>query len=190
MNLRIPKDVIHASFPRMGDRQGLTIDPNHEALRLMKSYLHFLDGCASPFSQSISDHITGTIIDLLGLATGAKGNEAELAGLRGLRAARLQAILGYIRTNHAQPGLSAELVGRKLGLSARYVQDLLATTGSSFSERVLELRLQHAKQMLINPCSMGMRISEIVYASGFGDISYFNRCFRRRFGCSPGVARL
>jgi len=30
-----------------------------------------------------------------------------------------------------------------------------------------------------------MRIGDIAYACGFNEVSYFNRCFRRRFACSP-----
>jgi AraC-like DNA-binding protein len=30
-----------------------------------------------------------------------------------------------------------------------------------------------------------LRVSEIAYASGFNEVSYFNRCFRRRFGATP-----
>ena len=29
------------------------------------------------------------------------------------------------------------------------------------------------------------RISDIAFDCGFNDLSYFNRCFRRRFGLSP-----
>jgi AraC-like DNA-binding protein len=30
-----------------------------------------------------------------------------------------------------------------------------------------------------------LRVIEIAHACGFNDVSYFNRCFRRRFGASP-----
>ncbi len=33
------------------------------------------------------------------------------------------------------------------------------------------------------------RISDIAYRVGFSDISYFNRSFRARFGCTPKAAR-
>jgi AraC-like DNA-binding protein len=29
------------------------------------------------------------------------------------------------------------------------------------------------------------KVSEIAYACGFNEVSYFNRCFRRRFGATP-----
>jgi AraC-like DNA-binding protein len=33
------------------------------------------------------------------------------------------------------------------------------------------------------------RISEIAFACGFNDLSYFNRCFRRCFVLTPTAAR-
>ncbi|MEP6567346.1 MAG: helix-turn-helix domain-containing protein [Mesorhizobium sp.] len=59
----------------------------------------------------------------------------------------------------------------------------------SFAERILELRLQRAHRMLSDRRKDGMRISEIALLSGFSDVSYFNRCFRRRFGSTPSGAR-
>jgi AraC-like DNA-binding protein len=32
-------------------------------------------------------------------------------------------------------------------------------------------------------------IGDIVFDAGFGDLSYFNRAFRRRFGLSPSEVR-
>ena len=121
--------------------------------------------------------------------TGARGEVAELAGLRGLRAARLQAILAKIADNFANPGISAQGVAQELGLSARYVHDLLQETGISFSERVLELRLQRAHKVLSQRQNDDMRVSDIALMCGFSDVSYFNRCFRRRFGHTPTGAR-
>ena len=39
--------------------------------------------------------------------------------------------------------------------------------------------------MLTSPQGDSMKISDIAYACGFNEVSYFNRCFRRRFGASP-----
>lgn len=188
-NVIIPQAVLDASYTRVGDCQGLAIDPNSEALWLMRNYLQMIDAGPPPTLPAITDHVSETIIDLFALAAGAKGDEAHSAGLRGLRAARLQAVLAYLQVNYTRPGLSAQEVGQGLGLSSRYIQDLLATTGQCLSDRLLELRLQHARKLLSGQNGRQMRISDIIYDSGFGDVSYFNRCFRRRFGCSPTSAR-
>jgi AraC-like DNA-binding protein len=69
------------------------------------------------------------------------------------------------------------------------MQDLLHETGRTFSERVMELRLQKARGMLSDPHHDRLKISDVAYASGFNEVSYFNRCFRRRFGVTPGQFR-
>jgi transcriptional regulator GlxA family with amidase domain len=70
-------------------------------------------------------------------------------------------------------------------LSARYVQELLQETGYSFTDRIMELRLQKAHSMIGDPRFDRLKIGEIALACGFNEATYFNRCFRRRFGGSP-----
>jgi len=44
--------------------------------------------------------------------------------------------------------------------------------------------------MLTDASLASHSISEIAHRSGFNDISYFNRTFRRAFGASPSDVRL
>jgi AraC-like DNA-binding protein len=93
--------------------------------------------------------------------------------------------IAEIREGFADPAFSVRSLAAKLGMTARYIQDLLQETGLSFTERVLELRLQRARAMLADPRSDHLKASEIAAASGFNEIPYFNRCCRRRFGGTP-----
>ncbi|WP_352971717.1 helix-turn-helix transcriptional regulator [Mesorhizobium sp. M1406] len=188
-NVVIPRAVLTQAFPRIDDRLALKIGAGNEALDLLKRYCQLLETGRPLVSPDLIVHATETIVDLIGLVTGAKGEPAEMAGLRGLRSARLQAVLAKIADNFANSGISAQGVAQELGLSARYVHDLLQESGISFSERVLELRLQTAHRMLSQRQNGEMRVSEIAMISGFSDVSYFNRCFRRRFGYTPTGAR-
>jgi AraC-like DNA-binding protein len=138
---------------------------------------------------SVTAHIENTLIDLMTLVLGVRDDGEELAERQGLRAARIQAILAEIRAGFTDPGFSARDVAQRLGLKPHYVQNLLGETGQNFSERVLELRLQRVRSMLANPRYDSMKVSDIAYASGFSEVSYFNRCFRRRFGASPSQYR-
>ncbi|UVK51741.1 AraC family transcriptional regulator [Mesorhizobium sp. AR02] len=188
-NVVVPRAILTQAFPQIDARLALKIGAENEALDFLKRYCQLLETGPPLASPDLVTHATETIVDLIGLVTGAKGEAAELAGLRGLRAARLQAILAKITDNFANPGISAQGVAKELGLSARYVQDLLQETGISFSERVLEQRLQGARKMLSQRHNDALRVSEIALISGFSDVSYFNRCFRRRFGYTPTSVR-
>ena len=85
-----------------------------------------------------------------------------------------------------EPDFSAHRLAAEAGLSERYVNELLYEAGASFTTRLNELRMRKAADLLA--CKEG-RISDIAFGCGFNDLSYFNRCFRRRFGLTPTAAR-
>ena len=141
------------------------------------------DGFGS--DPELTEHIGTTILDLLALTLGAGRDASAIARMRGLRAARVQEILAEIRSGFAEPTFTADAVAAKLAMSPRYVQELLQETGSTFTERVLELRLQKARGMLGRSRYNRLKVSDVAFACGFNEVSYFNRCFRRRFSASP-----
>ena len=104
---------------------------------------------------------------------------------RGLRAMRLHDILAAIKSGFHDPAFSSQSVAQRLGLSRRYVNDLLAESGSSFAERVLEMRLHKARAMLLDARHDRLKISEIAWTCGFNEVPYFNRRFRLRYGITP-----
>src|SRR5262249_48449685 len=120
---------------------------------------------------------------------GAERDSADLARKRGLRAARLESVLQAIAKGYADPAFSIATIARALGLSERYIQELLHATGIGFAERVLELRLQRSVGLLARAEVARQKVSDVAFACGFNDVSYFHRCFRRRFGVTPAGAR-
>jgi AraC-like DNA-binding protein len=177
----------------VGDVEDLVARPlprSIPALRHLRRYLDILPSAAeTEDDQDLLAHVGTTLIDLVALALGAGRDAAELATMRGLRAARLHEIVKEIRKRFAEPAFSPHHLARRMGVTDRYIQDLLHDSGSSFTQRVLELRLQRARAMLADSRHDRPKIGEIASASGFNEIPYFNRCFRRRFGTTPTQSR-
>lgn len=105
------------------------------------------------------------------------------------RGSRLSAITAFILSRIDNPELCLEEVAAHQGISSSYVRKLFAAEGAKFSAFVLEIRLAKVLQMLADPDSRGHAISAIALKCGFNDISYFNRVFRKRFGCTPSDLR-
>jgi AraC-like DNA-binding protein len=61
--------------------------------------------------------------------------------------------------------------------------------GKSLSRHVREMRLDEARRMLRDAAFDHLRITDIAYAVGLQDISYFNRAFRYRYGARPSAVR-
>jgi len=96
-------------------------------------------------------------------------------------------VLMILEKRFTEPDFSAQTLGAAAGLSERYVNELLHEAGANFTMRLNELRLRKAAELLTRGAEG--RISDIAFDCGFNDLSYFNRCFRRRFGLSPSAAR-
>lgn len=182
----VPTSRIIELVPDAESRIATLLDPGAHAVRHLEHYLDFLlktDGVAG--EPTLSENAQGLLLDLMVLALGSKGEAAEMAAARGLRAVRLREVLTTMERYFADPAFSSDTVARSVGISRRYVNDLLAETGTGFTERVMELRLQKARTMLASAAHNRLKISDIALDCGFGEVSYFNRCFRARFGCSP-----
>ena len=133
-----------------------------------------------------------TAITALGaglLAIGATRSAPAVAEGGGVRAFRLSAIKADIARHLAGCELTVGAVAASQGVSPRYVQLLFGQEGTTFSRFVLAQRLLQAHRMLADALYARWSITAIAFEAGFGDLSYFNRSFRRRYAVSPSDVR-
>jgi AraC-like DNA-binding protein len=189
-NIALPYKALAARVRNVEDRCARLMSQDVVAQRLLGFYVktvfeHPVEHFTEQFRFTAATHIH----DLVSLVLGAPPDVAELARERGLRAARLQTVKLEMDKNLGDPELSAAAIANRPGLSTRYIRRLLAEEGATFSERMLDLRLQRAHHMLTDAARRWQTISSIAFDLGFGDLSYFNRTFRRRFGGTPSDIR-
>lgn len=169
--------------------QGFAVLQDTQATRLLISYLRTLtaeetlDSPASRILAAVHVH------DLVALAFGATRDAAVLATDRGAAAARLESIKGDIMGRLGDADLSISQVAQRHRVSQRLVQTLFERAGTTFSEFVLEQRLLYAYRVLRSPLGHTGKVGDVAHMCGFGDISYFYRAFRRRFGATPTDVR-
>jgi AraC-like DNA-binding protein len=189
MRILVPREVMAKLVPRLEEKLARPLAPGNEALRLLVGYLCVLENEGTMASPDLGRLAVAHVHDLLALAIGAGRDAAEQAAMRGLKAARAQAVKAYIDEHIGPCAISAEDVAAHVGISERYVRKLFEAEGTSFSAYVAEQRLRYAWRMLRSPRHTALSISAIAYEAGFGDLSYFNRLFRRLFGATPSEVR-
>jgi AraC-like DNA-binding protein len=184
--IRIPQSMLSAVVVDVDDAIMHHIPRDTAALKLLTSYSNtLLGGDHVVETPALRRHVATHVLDLVALTLGATREAADVAGSRGIRAARLRAAKIYIIENINRQDISIGSVTAHLGVTPRYLQRLFESDGTTFSAFVLGRRLACAHRMLSDPHSMQRQVSAIAYDAGFGDLSYFNRCFRRLYGATP-----
>ena len=129
------------------------------------------------------------IYDLMAVLVGATADAAQTAQVGGLQAARLNAIKGDIERSLDRPGLSVTAIAGRNGCTPRLVQRLFEAEDTTFTAYVVSRRLARAHRLLADPRHAAEKIITVAHSCGFGDVSYFNRVFRRHFGLAPSDVR-
>jgi AraC-like DNA-binding protein len=158
------------------------------ALQFLRGYVRLFDELPAAPAQLQHRFVTH-VYDLVAMILGPSREAAEQARGRGVRAARLQAIKADILAHLNDHTLSIGTVAARHGISTVYVRKLFEDETLSFSAFVLDSRLEAARRMLNDNRFRDRTIGAIAFDAGFGDLSYFNRSFRRRFGASPSDIR-
>lgn len=99
-----------------------------------------------------------------------------------LRYPFLQKALSFIGQNY-QKSITLEMVARETAMSKFHFSRLFKQhTGLSFKQYLNRRRIKAAKELF---SQHGYSVTEVGYAVGFNDSSYFSRVFREVEGCSP-----
>jgi AraC-like DNA-binding protein len=187
--MRIPYRTL-APLVANPDEGAMRLIPKEtSALKLLGSYLRAIDMGHGLDSSELYSVVASHIHDLVALSLGIARGYQSVAEERSVSAARLRTIKADIVAHLGDHELNVNGVAARHGVTPRYVQQLFAGEGATFSEFVLERRLTVAYRRLCDPCIAHQSISSIAFDVGFSDLSYFNRTFRRRHEATPTEIR-
>jgi AraC-like DNA-binding protein len=169
--LRVPRSVLTSIVSHVDDVVMHPVSRKVGILKLLGGYTDSLLNEVKEPPPELQRTAVNHLHDLVALALGATHDAAGIV------------------ENSNRRDLSVGSVAAHFGLTARNLQRLFESDGTTFSEFLLAQRLSRAYTMLTEPGWARTSVGAIAYDAGFGDLSYFNRSFKRRYGATPRDVR-
>jgi AraC-like DNA-binding protein len=126
----------------------------------------------------------GVLLDLVALSL-SRRSRAQTAEAACFADATALALRRAVHERLSEQGLTVATVAGAVGISERYVHKLFERAGTTFSDYIMDRRLDGAARDLNDPAKADSAIGTIAFDWGFSDLSHFTRRFKQRFGCRP-----
>jgi AraC-like DNA-binding protein len=135
----------------------------------------------------------GLLLEILALLTGLP--ESQVTDLsqqdfslhKGIRhQSGIQRVIQHTLTHYGEPFSMNETLHLAGMSKATFARQFLRFTGLTYTEFLLRVRLDHARQLLLTTDNT---ISTIAFDVGFNHLSHFNRAYRERFAKTPSQER-
>jgi AraC-like DNA-binding protein len=186
INLRLSRLFLASHVANLDDLVARPIPKDDRVLELLVGYATLLNQQSELAIKELRSLAAAHMHDLAALLLAGRDPGHHMLGQR---AARLAAIKSSILERIGPVPFTLTDIAKGQQISESYVRQLFAEGGTTFTDFVLAERLARAHRMLINPLYRNRDISAIAYDLGFGDVSHFNRSFRRRYGATPSDIR-
>ena len=186
---RVPRAALAPLVRGIDDAVMRRIPPGSGPLRLLTHYVGAVIDDPVLTAPDMQRLTLMHLCDLIAAVVNADRDAERIGEHGGLRAARLSAVKQDIEAHLTDSRLSPGTVAARQGISDSYIRKLFEHDGTTFSDFVLERRLACAYRSLSDPRRTGRSVASIAFDAGFGDLSYFNRTFRRRYGATPSEVR-
>ncbi|QJW89842.1 helix-turn-helix transcriptional regulator [Spirosoma taeanense] len=95
---------------------------------------------------------------------------------------RLEQAFAFMQANYNKDISLADVAKTVSMLDVSFSRFIKKQTGKTFIDSLNDIRLGHASRLLIDTTHT---VAEISCKCGFNNLSYFNRIFRRKHGCTP-----
>ncbi|OLT20876.1 hypothetical protein BJF78_34915 [Pseudonocardia sp. CNS-139] len=180
--LVLPRAVMHATCPRLGNvDRGFRV-PESAAARLLTRYLDALVDELPLMDERTTEVAVDVVLDLLRAAVEPHMPAARAARREALRARARR----YVRSNLRDPELGPVSIAAALAVSVRTLHGAFADSGESVAGLIRSARLARSREDLVRSSDT---IAEIAYRWGFSEPTHFSHAFRREFGITPRDAR-
>ncbi|WOH78752.1 helix-turn-helix domain-containing protein [Bradyrhizobium sp. BEA-2-5] len=181
---KVPREMLHRRFAGTQGLTATTFTSDRPVQRLAWQFIAGLSENADKLDPDNAIRLADQAADLLAMAMSERLGGAALPASTH-RSALLYRLKAHVLAHLPNPELNLTEAAGALGISPRYVNDLLADEDTSFQRFVLAQRLERCKRDLASPVLAHRHISEVAFGWGFNDLSHFGRVFREHYGLSP-----
>lgn len=175
--------------PRLRHPEGhnLRVVPGDSALvRLLHDHLSSLFSHAP--SMTVND-VPAVTDSTLALAAAAINGSVSEEGAAGVQKCMVDAICRYVRDHAGDPGVTADTLAARFGISRRKLSYLFEELGGA-ATYIQSQRLHLARRRLADPAMAHRTIAEVAAELGFSHRASFTRAFERVHGISPRQVRV
>jgi AraC-like DNA-binding protein len=98
-------------------------------------------------------------------------------------------VAAYVAEHVEDLDLGVESIARAHYVSVRGLHRAFAGAGMSVGTLIRRLRMEHARQRLVDPRDEHLTVTEIAHTCGFADLPTFSHGFKQRYKESPSSYR-
>ena len=146
-----------------------------DAVKLAKRMCEFIKGdiiVSAEVNYLYKKENTDYIFEKMGMISLTPDDEKFLTGL-----------LDYTESSWNNCKFSVGNLNKPLGCSkSKLYRKILSLTGRSPNTFIIDYRLKEALKLLDKNAG---NVSEIAFETGFSSLSYFSKCFQKKYGCLP-----
>ncbi len=179
---KLPSRLVEERMPHLLTSHLHVFRPTGPFASTLFTYLTELSLGTSTLQAQDMDALAENVSNLLLVTSGQSSQPVGDA-----KEMRRLALVRYLQQHACEPGVSVDSAAAHMNISRRLVQQILQEMNTSFTQLVIEERLQSTASKLLR--SQDVPIAQIAYQSGFNDVSHFNHLFKRRFGVAPSGYR-
>lgn len=141
-------------------------------------YQHASESIADHVCVAIRYHVLGLLYELLTNYSVADFRASDTTSAKHVKKA-----ISFIR-DHYTRSLTLDEIAENVGINKfQLSREYKRITGTTLFDTINQLRCMMAKQLLAD----GSSVTSAAVASGYENISYFTRIFKKRFGCTPSA---
>ncbi|WP_196260819.1 helix-turn-helix domain-containing protein [Pelagibacterium limicola] len=185
LNIIIPRRLLAPLLTRQDDHNTRIIRRENPMVGLFYNHLVGLFAAAP---QMRPDQAAALVHPTVAIAAAVLNGAVEEDVMDGVNFSLFEAIASHVRDHLTDPGLAAEPVARRFGISLRKLYYLFERHGG-FASYVQRQRLRACRQILADPAQQGLKIADIAERYGFSYGSNFSYAFRREFGMTARDVR-
>ncbi|RZN10638.1 AraC family transcriptional regulator [Bradyrhizobium genosp. SA-3] len=180
----VPAEALRERLPASFDVAAARVSDDPYVGHLIVETARTLSDGALRMTEDEGVRLFRALIELVAVSL-SRRSRVHTAEAETLADATALALKRAVHQRLREPGLAVADIAEAVGISERYVHKLMERSGCSFTDYVIDRRLEGVARDLNDPAMADRAIGAIAFDWGFSDLSHFSRRFKQRFGCRP-----